>query len=79
MAIVYVLKSLNFNITYTGSTVDIDRRLAEHNTGKCSFTKKYLPWEIMYTEEFDNLAEARNREKYFKTCAGRKFIKKMYY
>ena len=77
MAFVYILKSCNCNITYTGSTTDMERRLAEHNSGESSFTKKYMPWKIIYTEEFADLHEARLRERYFKTCAGRKRIKKI--
>jgi len=78
MAFVYILKSLNKNITYTGSTTDLERRLKEHNGGECEFTKKYLPWELFYKEEYENLSEARKREKYLKTCAGRKFVKKLF-
>jgi len=78
MAFVYILKSLSKNVTYTGSTTDLERRLSKHNGGNCKFTKKYLPWEIFYKEEFTDLSEARNRERYFKSCAGRKFIKKLF-
>jgi len=69
--------SCNFNITYTGSTSDIKRRLTEHNNGESSFSKKYKPWKIICIEEYADLHEARLREKYFKTCAGRKRIKKI--
>jgi len=61
MAFVYILKSLKYDITYTGSTTDLKRRIEEHNGGKCEFTRKYLPWEIKYKEEFKNLHEARLR------------------
>jgi putative endonuclease len=77
MAFVYILKSRDFNITYTGSTVDLERRIAEHNNGESNFTKKFIPWKIIYTEEYADLSEARFREKYFKTYAGRKLIKKI--
>jgi len=77
MAFVYILKSCNFNITYTGSTNDLERRITEHNNGESNFTKKYMPWKVIYTEEYANLSEARRKEKYFKTCAGRKIIKKI--
>lgn len=78
MAFVYILKSCNFDMTYTGSTVDLERRLLEHNSGKSNYTRKHVPWEIIYTEEYGNLCDARLREKYFKTCAGRKFINKLF-
>jgi putative endonuclease len=77
MAYVYILKSINFRKTYTGSTSrTLDQRLSEHNSGLSTYTKRYLPWELIYFEEYDNLTEARLREKYLKSAAGRRFIKK---
>jgi len=31
---------------YTGLTGDLERRLADHNSGKCSHTAKYGRWRI---------------------------------
>ncbi|PIP58440.1 MAG: hypothetical protein COX02_00300 [Candidatus Vogelbacteria bacterium CG22_combo_CG10-13_8_21_14_all_37_9] len=78
MAFVYILKSKVYQKSYVGSTTDLNRRLVEHNSGKHYFTKRYMPWEIIYSEEFSNLSEARSREKYFKTSAGRRYMKKTY-
>jgi putative endonuclease len=72
---VYILNSKNHNKTYIGFTNNLGRRLKEHNSGKSKFTRKFIPWEIIYTEEFTNAVEARGREKYFKSSAGRKKIK----
>ena len=74
--IVYILKSKIKQITYVGYTKDIERRLKEHNSGKSRFTSIYKPWEIVYQEEYASEVEARKREKYFKTSAGRRLIKK---
>ena len=76
MASVYILKSVNFPKTYVGSTVDIDHRLKQHNEGRSTFSTLYKPWIIVYREEYGNLIEARKREKYFKSAAGRRYIKK---
>jgi len=78
MALVYILLSEIINKTYVGSTTDLDRRIKEHNSGKNFFTKRYIPWKVFYKEEYQDLSEARKREKYLKTCAGRKFIKKLF-
>ncbi|MFA6422835.1 MAG: GIY-YIG nuclease family protein [Patescibacteria group bacterium] len=78
MAYVYVLKSLKSSKTYVGSTNDLERRISEHNSGKSTFTNKYRPWILFYYEETETLEEARKREKYFKTCSGRKFIKNLF-
>ena len=76
MAYIYILKSLNYKKLYVGSTTDLNRRLVEHNSGFSYYTKKYMHWMIIYSEEYINVEDARKREKYFKSAAGRKFIKK---
>lgn len=74
MAYVYILKSLNHRKTYVGSTVDLGRRIKEHNLGFSKFSSKYRPWKLVYKECYRNLKDARTREKYFKSAAGRRFI-----
>ena len=74
---VYILKSLMAKKTYVGFSENVQKRLQEHNCGKSSFTKIYKPWELVYTEVFDNKNAAINREKYFKSAAGRRRIMKI--
>jgi len=78
MAYTYILISKTEKATYVGSTDDLERRFKEHNERKCFTTKTLRPWELFYVEEYEELFEARKREKYFKSCAGRKFIKKLF-
>ena len=75
MSFVYILKSINNEKFYVGSTTDIKRRILEHNRGCTVYTKRYMPWKIIYTENYVNLSEARKREKYLKSASGRKFTK----
>ncbi|MFA7253718.1 MAG: GIY-YIG nuclease family protein [Patescibacteria group bacterium] len=75
MYYIYVLYSIHYPKRYVGCTGDIQRRLTEHNSGKMSFTKRYMPWKLIHSEGFETLAEARCREKYLKTGAGRRFLK----
>ena len=49
-------------------------RLKEHNEGKNRFTKGHLPWKIIYTEKHPDWATARQREKYLKSAAGKKWL-----
>lgn len=56
---------------------NLERRLKEHNSGKQKSTKGYLPWKLVYHEQFSTRTEAREREKYFKTGSGREFLKKI--
>ncbi|MBA4408907.1 MAG: hypothetical protein C0397_05740 [Odoribacter sp.] len=49
---------------YTGSTNDLERRLEEHQNGEgANHTRKRLPVELVYTEEFDRIDEAYYRER----------------
>lgn len=73
---VYVLRSITYSKSYVGSTDDLERRLKEHNSGRNYFTKRYAPWEIFYFEEFNEIKEARKREKYLKSASGRKLVLK---
>jgi putative endonuclease len=73
---VYVLKSLRDKKSYVGITNNIQRRLIQHNSGNSYYTKRHKPWKIVYTETFENIIEARKREKYFKSASGRRYLKK---
>jgi len=49
---------------YTGSTNDLERRLAEHQNGEgANHTKKRLPVTLVYYEEYQRIDEAFYREK----------------
>jgi len=74
MYFVYVLKSTRAKKIYTGITSDIGRRLSEHNKGLSLYTKRFSPWKLIYKEEVRDRIQARVREKYLKSCAGRKWI-----
>jgi putative endonuclease len=57
-------------------TEDLERRLKEHNAGKSKFTSGHRPWELIYFEEAETAPEARIREKYLKSAAGKRFLLK---
>ncbi|MGD8307718.1 MAG: GIY-YIG nuclease family protein, partial [Ignavibacteria bacterium] len=58
MFFVYILQSKKFNRYYIGHSAALDKRLSEHNRGKVRSTKPYLPWEIVYFEEYPTKSEA---------------------
>jgi len=75
MFTVYVLKSLENRKRYVGYTSkDVLLRLSQHNTGHNKWTKANKPFEIIYTEKFENKTEAIKREKFLKSGQGRKFL-----
>lgn len=71
----YVIQSLTDNSFYKGHCADLLVRLNEHNPGKTKSIKHLIPFKIVYFETFDELKDAIKREKYFKSAAGRKFLK----
>jgi len=75
MVYVYVLKSLKSGRRYVGLTGDVERRLGEHNAGRSRSTCRELPWRLIYEESFSDYASGREREKYLKSSAGRRFLK----
>ncbi|MBL7872534.1 MAG: GIY-YIG nuclease family protein [Cyclobacteriaceae bacterium] len=59
----YILKCANDSY-YTGSTIDLENRLHQYQNGEgANFTKKHLPVELVYYEEFQRIDQAFNREK----------------
>ena len=49
---------------YTGSTIDLRRRLEQHQNGEgANHTKKRLPVTLLYYEEYSRIDEAFYREK----------------
>ena len=49
---------------YTGSTNNLDLRLAQHQAGEgANHTKKRLPVKLLYFEEYDRIDAAFCREK----------------
>ncbi|SFB49372.1 GIY-YIG nuclease family protein [Algoriphagus aquimarinus] len=73
----YVLKSEKHGYFYKGHCQHLEKRLAQHNSGMTISIRPYIPFKIVYFEEFESESEALQREKYFKTSSGRKFLKKM--
>jgi putative endonuclease len=48
MKYVYMLQSLSDpDRYYVGGSVDLKRRLTEHNDGQSLHTSKFLPWKLV--------------------------------
>jgi putative endonuclease len=74
--ITYILYCADHNRFYKGHCEKLEERLNQHNHGHTPSTKPYIPWKLVYFEEFEKRIDAVNREKYFKSAAGRRFLKK---
>lgn len=73
----YILRSIKNNKLYLGQTTDLKARLKSHNAGENRATKPNIPYELVYYSAFKNDKDAVNCEKYFKTTAGWKRLRKM--
>jgi putative endonuclease len=63
MAHMYILKCADGSY-YTGSTIDLERRLWQHQNGLgANHTAKRLPVTLVYCEFFEYVADAFYREK----------------
>ena len=71
----YILISQKTSRHYYGYCEDIDIRLKRHNSGKVRSTKAYIPWKIHYYEEFATRSEAAEREKFYKSIDGYRWLK----
>jgi putative endonuclease len=76
--IVYILQSSSDKKTYIGSTDNLERRLKQHNSGKVKSTKHRIPFNVLFTEEFFTLSEARKREMWWKSGSGRRKLKEIF-
>ncbi len=71
----YIIKSIKNGKIYTGSTNNLRKRFKEHNDKKSTWTKKSVPWELIYYEACLNEEDSRSREKYLKSGMGKRYIK----
>ena len=78
MYFVYILQSLKDDRTYVGYTNNLDERLKRHNAGLVPATKNRTPLKLIYSEQFENITEAKKREKYYKNGGGRRKLKQMF-
>jgi len=71
----YVLKSRKDSNLYVGCTNDLKDRIKRHQTGLVDSTKSRRPFELVYYEACLSEDKAFNRERYFKSGFGRRFLK----
>ncbi len=77
MFFAYVLKSIEHDYFYKGHCQNLEVRLVQHNSGMTKSIRPYIPFKLIYFESFESELEAIQREKYFKSAAGRRFLKKV--
>jgi len=77
MFYVYLLENQIDKSWYIGYTPNIKQRIIDHQSGKGSrTTKQKKDWKLIYCEAYINRSDALGREKFLKSGAGRKYLKK---
>ena len=77
MAFTYILFSARINTYYVGSTQDLAERLKRHNSGRSAYTKRGVPWILIYKKEYPTKSEAYQAELYIKFQKSRKYIEEL--
>ena len=74
---VYVLGSKKNGLkkTYVGWSINLNKRLNQHNSGNGAKSTRGRTWKIIYKEKFFTKIDAMSREYYLKK--NRKFRKKL--
>ena len=78
MFYIYVLQSLKDLRTYVGYTYDLEKRFEKHNRGLVKSTKHRRPFKLIFSENFQTEFEAKRREVYWKSGAGRRKLKEYF-
>jgi len=65
MYFAYVIKSIEHDYLYKGHCQDLEKRIHQHNSGMTESIRPYIPFKLIYCEQFETEREAIEREKYF--------------
>ena len=61
---VYIIYSEKLDLFYVGSTANLIDRINRHNNGRSKYTKKGIPWHIVYSMKYESRSDAYNAELY---------------
>ena len=70
----YILYSEKTDSYYTGSTSNIQDRIRRHNLGRSIYTKRGIPWKLVYYKTYNSKSEAYKAEMYIKSQKSRIYI-----
>ncbi len=77
MYFTYILYSQHLGKYYIGYTSDLSARLEHHNRGASRYTRKGIPWKIVYFEKYLQKHDAIVRERHIKKKKSRKYIEQL--
>ncbi len=73
MAFVYILKNEKGNF-YIGSTVNLERRIKQHNNGNTYSTKRMGNLKLVFSQKYEKLKDARKIEYKLKSLKRHDYI-----
>lgn len=73
----YIIFSEHDRMLYVGYSSNLSNRLIKHNSGGVKSTANRRPLKLIFCEFYLFEEDARKREMYFKTTAGKKALKYM--
>jgi putative endonuclease len=74
---VYLIQSDVDNSFYVGYSQDPHKRLLAHNNGESTYTRRKMPWKLVYIEQYSTKSEALKREIFLKAQRNTEFYKKL--
>ncbi|MCX6731386.1 MAG: GIY-YIG nuclease family protein [Candidatus Parcubacteria bacterium] len=77
MAFVYILQSRRDGRFYIGSTVDIKKRMRHHKGGFTPSTKRFGELDLVFSQKYTTLKEARRIERKLKNLKRKDYIEKI--
>lgn len=75
--IAYILHSFKTGRFYVGSTNNLSRRLEEHQKGKTKYTRETGPYELVFSQRYESLTEARKIESWLKAQKSSEFLERI--
>ena len=80
MKYVYLLQSVAYpDMRYVGLTGDLEKRLADHNSGRSPHTSRYMPWKVVVSVRFEDDDRAVRFERYLKIGSGHAFASRHFW
>ena len=73
----YILESITNGSYYVGHTMNLTRRIEEHNRGEEKSTRSGCPWRLVHYDVYSTRSEAVRREREIKARKKRAFIEKL--
>ena len=77
MFYVYLLQSDVDSTFYVGYTENLEQRLEQHPHVGSKYTRRKVPWKLVYFEQFETKSEALKRELFLKKQRNKEFYQRL--